>query len=169
MSAIRNFAFAALAAAALAGTVQAQTTATPANPPVAGRHAGRGERGMGGFRDLNLTDAQKSRIKAIHARYQPQLAAARERARPFMDSARAARQRGDTASARAEMQKARTAMQSGSATRTQEQNEIRGILTPDQQAKFDAGRQKRQERAGKRGQHRGRGASRRGRRTASGA
>lgn len=166
MSVIRNFALAALAAAALAGSVQAQSSATPATPRTGAYNRGQG-RGSGGFRNLDLTDAQKSQIKAIRAKYQPQLVAARNATRPLMDSARAARQRGDTATARADMQRARSLMQSNTA-RTQEQAEIRSILTPAQQAKFDADMKKRQERAGKRGQHRGRGAFRKGRPTANG-
>lgn len=79
MSALRTLALAAAAAAALAGSAQAQT-ATPGNQPVAGHqgHAkGRGGH-MGPFKDLKLTDAQKAQIKAIHAKYQPQLKASRE-------------------------------------------------------------------------------------------
>src|SRR5215207_10872279 len=41
---------------------------------------GRGNRGEF-VKDLNLTDAQKSRIKAIHEKYQPQMKKLREDAR----------------------------------------------------------------------------------------
>ena len=156
MSAIRNFALAAVAAAAIAGSAQAQSpTATPGAKPVAGMR-GRGRdhgKHMGAFKDLNLTDAQKAQMKAIHAKYQPQLKASREQAKPLMEAARAARQKGDTAAFRANIEKAR---QLSSGIRTQEMNEIRAILTPDQRAKADAAmaqrKQERGARKGKRGQ-----------------
>ena len=98
---------------------------------------GGGREGRGFGRDLNLTDAQKTQIKAIRQKYQPQNEALRARAKPFMDAARTARQKGDTAAFRSNMEKAHQVMQSGS-YHTQEQAEIRAILTPEQQAKFDA-------------------------------
>jgi hypothetical protein len=55
-----------------------------------------------------------------------------------MDAARAAHQKGDTVAARTNMEKARQVMQGGQSFRTQENAEIRAILTPDQQAKWDA-------------------------------
>lgn len=165
MSAIRTFALAAFAAAALAGSAQAQgVTTPPGNQPVAGRHRGPGGGQMGMFRDLNLTDAQKAQIKTIHAKYQTQFKTARDQAKPYMDAARTARQKGDTATARADMLKAREAMQSTDAVRQQESAEIRAILTPDQAAKFDAQMKKRQQQSGQRGQRgqRGQGGTRRG-------
>jgi Spy/CpxP family protein refolding chaperone len=117
-----------------------------------GPRAAREGRGFG--RDLNLTDAQKTQIQAIHQKYQPQYQALRDRAKPFKEGARAARQKGDTAAFRTNMQQAAQVMQSGQSIRTQERSEIRAILTPDQQAKFDA-RQKaaseRRAKGGKRG------------------
>jgi len=100
----------------------------------------RGRRGPGGGefgRDLNLTDAQKAQIKAIRQKYQPQNDALRAQAKPFMDAARAARQKGDSAAFRSNLEKAHQLMQ-GASFRTQERAEIRAVLTPDQQAKFDA-------------------------------
>ena len=121
------------------------------------RGPGRGHgRHMGAFKDLNLTDAQKAQMKAIHAKYQPQLKTSREQAKPLMEAARAARQKGDTAAFRANIEKAR---QLSSGIRTQEMNEIRAVLTPEQRAKADSAmaqrkqeRGERGERAGKRGQ-----------------
>lgn len=116
MSALRTFALAAVAAAALAGSAQAQT-ATPGNLPVAGQrgHANGRGRHAGPFRNLNLTDAQKAQLKAIHAKYQPQRKASRE----------------------------------------QEMNEIRAVLTAEQRTKLDAAiahrKEERGERPGKRG------------------
>jgi Spy/CpxP family protein refolding chaperone len=100
-----------------------------------------------------LTEAQKAQIKTIRAKYKPQNEALRTQAKPFMDAARAARQKGDTATARAEMLKARNVMQGGQSIRTQENAEIRAILTPDQQAKWDARQKQMAER--EKGGHKG--------------
>jgi periplasmic protein CpxP/Spy len=138
MSSVRTLALGALMIVGVAGVSAAQSTTTPpSRAPRSGQMQGR--RGGGEFgRDLNLTDAQKAQIKAIHQKYQPQNEALRTQAKPFMDAARAARQKGDTATARSNMVKARQVMQGGQSVRAQETAEIRAILTPEQQAKFDA-------------------------------
>lgn len=154
MSALRNLALAAVAAAAIAGSAQAQSTTTPpvAKPMAGMRGPGRNHEGhKGAFKDLNLTDAQKAQMKAIHAKYQPQLKASREQAKPLMEAARAAKQKGDTAAFRANIEKAR---QVSTGIRAQEMNEIRAVLTPDQQAKADAAMAQRKEEHGERaGKH----------------
>src|ERR1700736_2446506 len=141
MSTVRTLALGALMLVGVAGISAAQSTATPRTRPDAGSYQ-RGDRrapgGREGFgRDLNLTDAQKAQIKAIRQKYQPQNDALRAQAKPFMDAARAARQKGDSAAVRSNMEKAHQVMQAAS-FKTQERAEIRAILTPDQQAKFDA-------------------------------
>jgi len=88
--------------------------------------------------DLSLTDAQKAQIKAIRQKYQPQNEALRAQAKPFMDAARAARQKGDTAAVRSNMEKVRQVMQGGQSVRAQETAEIRNVLTAEQRTKFDA-------------------------------
>jgi protein CpxP len=156
MSAIRTFALAAVAAAALAGSAQAQTTTgRPLNQPVAGQRGqghGRGDK-MGMFKNLNLSDAQKAQVKAIRAKYKTQLGASRDQAKPYLDAARAARQKGDSAGFRSNMEKAR---QTSGAVRQQEMNEIRAVLTPEQRAKADAAMAQRKNdrgnRAGRKGQ-----------------
>jgi periplasmic protein CpxP/Spy len=141
MSSVRTLALGALMIVGVAGVSAAQSTTTP--PTRAQRSEMRRGGGRGGFgADLNLTDAQKAQIKTIRAKYQPQNEALRTQAKPFMDAARAARQKGDTATARAEMLKARNVMQGGQTFRNQENAEIRAILTPDQQAKWDANQKK---------------------------
>ena len=114
-------------------------------------------RGGGGRefgRDLNLTDAQKAQIKAIRAKYQPQNEALRAQSKPFMEAAKAARQKGDTVAFRTNIEKAHQVMQGGQSFRTQQTAEIRAILTPDQRAKFDA-RQKSMAERGAKGGHKG--------------
>jgi Spy/CpxP family protein refolding chaperone len=154
MSSVRTLALGALMIVGVAGVSAAQSTTTP---PTRSQRSGemQGRRGGGrGFgADLNLTDAQKAQIKTIRAKYQPQNEALRTQAKPFMDAARAARQKGDTATARADMLKARQVMQGGQNIRNQENAEIRAILTPDQQAKWDARQKQMAER--EKGGHKG--------------
>jgi protein CpxP len=150
MSTVRTLALGTLMVCGVAAVSAAQSPTTPKTRADSGYHR-RGDRPDGQFRrgpggregrgfgrDLNLTDAQKAQIRAIHQKYQPQNQALRDRAKPFREAARAARQRGDTAAFRSNMEQARQVMQSGQAIHTQQRAEIRAILTPDQQAKFDA-------------------------------
>ena len=104
--------------------------------------------------DLNLTDAQKTRIKAIHEKYQPQFKTLREQGRTQFESLREARQKGDTsAAARQRMQQQREQFRTrADALRTQQQNEIRAVLTADQRAKWDAAAKQREERMKLRGE-----------------
>jgi len=153
MSSVRTLALGALMIVGVAGVSAAQSTTTPpTRAPRSGQMQAR--RGGGGEfgRDLNLTDAQKAQIKAIRQKYQPQNDALRAQAKPFMEAAHAAKQKGDTAAFRSNVEKAHQLMQ-GASFRTQENAEIRAILTPDQQAKWDA-RQKNMAERGK-GGHKG--------------
>src|SRR6202521_4794420 len=135
MSTVRTLALGALMLVGVAGVSAAQSTATPRRPEAGSYRRGPGGGGFG--RNLNLTDAQKAQIKAIRQKYQPQSEALRAQSKPYMDAAKAARQKGDTVAFRSNMEKAHQVMQNAS-FRTQEQAEIRAILTPEQQAKFDA-------------------------------
>ena len=156
MTKIRSslFALVVAASATVAATAGAQSTA-PANGQRIERSGSdsarwkaqggrmRGERGMKGpgrsaLRGVNPTDAQKAQIKTIHEKYQAQFKSSREAMKPAMDEAKAARQRGDTAAARAAFAKTAASRQQAQAVRSQESAEIRGILTPAQQATFDA-------------------------------
>jgi Spy/CpxP family protein refolding chaperone len=140
---VRTLALGALMLVGAAGVAAAQSTAAPTRPD-SGAYR-RGPRAGGEFRarrggrdfyaDLNLTDAQKAQIKTIRAKYKTQFESLRTQQKPLMDAARAARQKGDTAAFRSNMQQARALSQP---LMTQENNEIRAILTPEQQAKFDA-------------------------------
>jgi Spy/CpxP family protein refolding chaperone len=130
-----------------------------------GKHQrqGRGPRRAMGVRGLlrgvKPTEAQKTQIKAIDQKYQAQLQSIRQANKPAMDSVRAARQRGDTTAARAAFAKTADARKQVETLRLQQANEIRGVLTADQQKTFDANLQKvkaRMERQGKRGGRRAR-------------
>ena len=160
---VRTVALGALMLVGAAGVAAAQSTATPQTRPDSGAYR-RGPRAGGEFRggrggrdfmaDLNLTEAQKTQIKAIRDKYKPQMQALRAQEKPYIDAARAARQKGDTAAFRSNMLQARNVSQS---LRTQETNEIRNVLTPDQRTKFDARQKERAERAGKWGKKGGKG------------
>jgi protein CpxP len=162
MSTLRTLALGTLLVCGVAGVSAAQSSTAPKARTDSGYHRrgpegqlrrgpGGGREGRGFGRDLNLTDAQKTQIKAIRQKYQPQNQALRDRAKPFMEAARTARQKGDSAGFRSNMEKARQVMQSGQSIHTQEQAEIRAILTPDQQAKFDAQQKAASERRAKGG------------------
>ena len=123
-------------------------------PRERGAKAERGEhrrahgRHMGGlFRDIELTDAQKEQIKAIHERYRPQMQALRpERRQARGDSA----VRPDSA----KRAQARELM-------TRQHADVRAVLTPAQQATFDRNVATMKERgARKGGKRKGRGAER---------
>lgn len=148
MSTVRTLALGALMLVGVAGISAAQSTATPRTRPDAGSYQRGDRRGPGGRegfgRDLNLTDAQKTQIKAIRQKYQPQNEALRAQVKPFTEAAHAARQKGDTAAFRTNMEKAHQVIQAAS-FKTQERAEIRAILTPDQQVKFDAHEKQRAE------------------------
>ena len=152
---VRTLALGALLAVGVSTVSEAQASSTPSQSGIdrdrgkmgdhRGRKGGRGEFG----RDLNLTEAQKTQIKAIHQKYQPQHQAVRERAKPFRDAAIAARQKWDSVGFRTNSERARQVMVSGEAIRTQETNEIRAVLTAEQRTKFDARQAQRAERRAK--------------------
>jgi len=129
---------------ALGAVAQAQSTTVHsdstwkrgrANGP---RKMGRNGEMRGAFRGVTLTDAQKTQMKAIHQKYAAQSKPLMESMRPAMTDARAARQRGDTAAARAAFARTADTRAKFDALRQQERNEVRGILTADQQKAFDA-------------------------------
>jgi periplasmic protein CpxP/Spy len=142
-----------------AGSLAAQTT-QPA--PKAGEHRGHGEQGAkargdramrgpgGGFllRGIELTEAQKTRLKALRTETASEKKAERAQFRTVMQEARKLRQSGDTAAARAKLAPVQAKMQQ---ERQQELASIRNILTAEQQKKFDANVAEAKERTGKRG------------------
>ena len=112
-------------------------------------------RGPGGpngalLRGITLTDEQKTRLEALRKEQQPDAKKVREQFSTVMKEARAARQRGDTATAQAKMQEVRTAM---AAQRERQVTSLRSILTVDQQKQLDANIAAFQERAAKGERH----------------
>jgi protein CpxP len=126
-------------ALSLAGTAAAQS-----GQDAPKRERGEGKRGMGEgrrgggdgllFKDITLTDAQKTQVKALRQAEHDKMEANREQNRKLFDEARAARQRGDTAAARTLMQRNRQLMQQN---REQHIAQVRTILTAEQRIQFD--------------------------------
>lgn len=113
------------------GVASAQATQQPQRR----EHAERGgRRGPGGelLKGITLSPDQKAKLQEM--RKTERSNASREQFRKEMADARAARQRGDTAAAKAQMKALHEEMQ-----KMQEQRvaSIRSILTPDQQRTFD--------------------------------
>ena len=150
-----------------AGVAAAQGTRPDARPDSARRDRGErgawnGERGMrrggpGGpgalLRGITLTDAQKTRLQELRKAQEPEMKKTREQFGAVMKEARDARQRGDTATARAKMTQVKTAMD---AQRDRQVASLRTILTVDQQKQLDANIAAFKERAerGAKGDHR---------------
>ena len=101
-----------------------------------GEHGGR-RGGPGGMllEGINLTDAQKERLKAIRKEQEPEMKKTREQFSAVMKEAREARERGDTATARAKMEPVRAQMER---LRDQQIATLRTILNADQQKQLDA-------------------------------
>ncbi|HVE79038.1 MAG TPA: Spy/CpxP family protein refolding chaperone [Gemmatimonadaceae bacterium] len=140
----------ALSLTAVAATAAAAQAAPAPGAPPAGERGARGEhgkdgRGWGGrgerrrlFRGVNLTDAQRTQLRAIRDKYAAEQRPLRESMRPAMQEARQARQRGDTAAARAAFARTAETRTRMRALRDRQMAEVRAILTPEQQRTFDA-------------------------------
>lgn len=134
---------------AAAFAVMASATAMHAqgNPPGGGRRGGMGMgmRGMMGpgmmdsalFKGITLNDAQKAKLTQIREaeRSKMQAEGGRGGGRAEMDSIRAARERGDTATVQRLMAEQRARMD---VRRDEQIAAIRGILSADQLPQFDA-------------------------------
>ena len=102
------------------------------------RRAERG--GMRGemLRGLNLSAAEKAQVKSVHQKYAAETKTMRESLRPAMQEARADRQKGDTAAARAVFERSKSSRESLRVVMERERNEMRAALTPANQRQFDA-------------------------------
>ena len=90
------------------------------------------------FRGITLSDAEQAKLKDIQAKYATQAKSLREQMKPAMQEARAARQKGDTAAARAVWARNKSTMDKRAELRKSELAEIRSALTPEHQKAFDA-------------------------------
>jgi Spy/CpxP family protein refolding chaperone len=134
----------ALVVASLVSAASFAGAQAPAPGAQSGRHsmdrgmqAGvRSERGM--LRGLKLSDAEKAKLKEIHGKYAAQSKSLRESMKPAMKEVRAARQKGDTATARAVLVRNKGTFEKLRTIRTSEQADIRAALSPDNQKQLDA-------------------------------
>lgn len=149
--------FASLVSAASFAGAQA-----PASGAQAERHAmGRGmegERGQRGLlRGIKLSDTEKAKLKEIHAKYAPEQKQLHESLKPAMQEARAARQKGDSAAARAAFERTKGDRDKMKALMDREHAELRAALSPENQKQFDANLQQLAQRRteGKKGDKKG--------------
>lgn len=128
----------------VAGAAAAQSAQSNARPDTTHRgHRGwNGERGgrRGGpegalLKGINLTDAQKTQLKALRKEQEPEMKKTREQFGAVMKEAREARQRGDTTTARTKMEQVRSQMDQ---QREHQIASLRSILTAEQQKQLDA-------------------------------
>jgi Spy/CpxP family protein refolding chaperone len=106
-----------------------------------GRHMGQGfGPGVRGqlFKGITLSDAEKGNIKNVQAKYAPQMKALREQFKPQLQTAREARQHGDTAALKAMWNKSAAQREHTKKLRDAERNDIRAALAPENQDKYDA-------------------------------
>ena len=148
---------AALGLAILAGSAtiaSAQSTTAPGTQaPSAGQERGQrggwkgqkahkgkkmGQRGMRAlFKDITLSADQKTQVKSIADKYRTQRQTLAESMKPAMTEVRNARQRGDSAAARAAFDRTADTRSKMTALRDQQLREVRGVLTAAQQTTFD--------------------------------
>src|SRR4051812_31093587 len=165
----------ALVVASLVSTASFAGAQAPAAGSQGGRHAmGRGIGGRrggegGALRGLKLSDAEKAKVKDIHAKYAAEGKTLRESMKPAMQEARTLRQKGDTAGLRALWDKNKAGRDQMQALQARQQADIRATLSPENQKLFDANVQEHAKRRaewtkngknGKNGQRGGRGAAR---------
>jgi len=142
----------AIAAILTVGTsVQAQSTAQ--QPRHEGRRAGRMNAGPGRgglLRGITLSDAEKARVKAVHAKYNAEAKSLREAMRPAMQDLRTARQNRDSAAVKAAWDKTAGDRQKLQALMQRERAEIRTALSAENQKTFDANAKQLEERRAER-------------------
>ncbi|HYI94292.1 MAG TPA: Spy/CpxP family protein refolding chaperone [Bryobacteraceae bacterium] len=143
----RSFILAAsLVLASGAAFAQAPSTETPAEQQRQGKRDHRGGQGRIAAA-LNLTDTQKEQAKAIHEKYKASNTEVRTQMRDLRSRAEAAKQANNTAELDRIKQEREAVFAKAKESWNAERTEIRSILTPEQQTKFD----EMAERRGKRG------------------
>jgi Spy/CpxP family protein refolding chaperone len=141
---IRSMVAGLLVVAGAAGLAHAQTPQRDREPGARGEgrrgdrghQQGRGMRGL--LRGINLSDAEKASLKTVSDRYGSQFQSIRQSMRPDMEAARAARQRGDTAAARAAFARTADERQQLQALTERMHADARAALAPEHRAQFDA-------------------------------
>jgi len=138
-----------------AAVVAAQTQAPQTRPSheqragkQQGRHAGPGRRAGGAlFRGIQLSDAEKANIKNVNAKYAPQMKALREQ---YKTGGKIAK--GDTAAMRQRREANAPQREALKKIMLAQRADLRGALSPENQAKFDANAKQMEEHFAKRGE-----------------
>ena len=116
-----------------------------------------GRAGMKGlFRGIDLTQSQRDQMKVVSEKYGAQFRTLRESLQPDLKAAREARQRGDTVAARAAWERTNAGRERMRTLMEQQRNEVRALLTPEQQKTFDANAAQMRSHFEKRGKRQGR-------------
>ena len=90
------------------------------------------------LRGITLSDAEKTRVKAIHTRYAAEAKPLRDSLRPALQKVRAARQAGDSAAVKVALENATVEREKVQAVMERQRAEIRSALTPENQKSYDA-------------------------------
>ena len=122
--------------------------AAPHGGKFGGKRGNRGEFGAKFAEKLNLTDAQKNQIKAIHSETREQNAAFFQSFRETREQLREARQANDTAKAEGLKATLKSQHEQMKQIRDAERQRILSILTPEQRTQLE---QMKAERGAKRG------------------
>jgi Spy/CpxP family protein refolding chaperone len=121
------------------GSIAQAQAAAPNAAQARQQKGGRFEKGRGRLlRGIQLTDAEKARVKEIRGKYQTESKALRESLRPAMQEMRAARQKHDSVAMKAAWDRTTADRQKLDALMQRERAEIRTALTPEHQTQFDA-------------------------------
>lgn len=172
-----------------AGAVGAQPPAASTRPPAAGEQRGRTQQGVDGwhrrggrgpgargegrlqgalFRDITLTDAQRTQLREVRQRYATQRRQLLGDARPGAREGSATEQRQRPDSAARAQRRARLDAARGQVRQLSERQlaDVRALLTAEQRTTFDRNvtrlRERQTARGGQRRDGRGRGAAGRG-------
>jgi len=121
-----------------AAVASAQTAQAPQPPHARSAHGGRrmgpGHRADGALlRGIQLSDAEKAKLENVHAKYEPQFKALRAQSKNQGKIAK-----GDTAAMRQRWEANAPQREQMKKIMDAERSDLRGALTAENQAKFDA-------------------------------
>jgi len=98
------------------------------------------------LRGIQLSDAEKARVKEVRGKYREESKALRESLRPAMQDMRQAREKHDSVALKAAWDRTAADRQKLDVLMERERGEIRSALTPEHQTQFDANVKQRAER-----------------------
>lgn len=131
------FVVASIVSAASVAGAQSTTPRAAGDARVARAAQGRG-RAAGLLKGLTLSATEKTKLKEIRGSYRGQASSLHESLKPAMQDARIARQKGDTAAARAVFERTKGDREKLRAVMDRQRSELRAALSPANQKQFDA-------------------------------